>query len=1105
MKSKLLPLSLFTLILGITSIILATGLTSGPDRLEQQGDSALKIAAEYLNKIRSNQITHKVDPADAIKAQQVAEAMALKSGSSLNLNWESMGPDNAPGVVRAMLFDSKASDESLILAGATGGIWNTKNLGATWTKLNKAGQNLKVTCMTQDAEGNIYAGTGDGFCTNDVQYTQNNIYYGGIVGEGIFKSSDSDNFSVLPETIPSITGDNDTVDFAYVYDLAFDNANNRLYSATNTGLWFSDNKGDNWSKVMRYESDSTIYGVTVYTNTTLYVDSLYFDEITQQWEYNELLDTDIEIKAFDTVVEEKFEGEKVFGNEQCTAVEVGTSGLVMATFNNKVYVSDGGNNPLFTNVSGNPYNLDMLNMHINYNTTNLTLIDTNDQTYNRGPSSFIDTTKVPVPGQDSAVWIHVSEPNSPYSQVTNLGNESLQGRTQIAISPSDDNIYYAVCSGTLGYMQNTYLSSDRGETWEIIFPGGSNSTLKPYNGSSCFNMALTVFPNNPNKILLGGDDLWLGEQLGAGEFYSWGAGPISTSAFPSFSNYLPRGHHNYVFFPNSNTKFAVATSQGIAFGTFSGQGVSFQQIVRGLSNTQVYTLGISGNRKSYLAGVQSKGVQYVTGTGNTPQTGNNIYGASGGSCQMSIINPRAFMLSDLDGNMNRTSDEGLSFSLNFAPPTTNSVITPFVKWENFNDENSKVLTKFYADKTYYQGDVILCHSTNKGVEGGKGYPFTAILEQDSLVAGDSIYVKDIVQSKFFIATHNAVYMTRDIVKFDSTVTYATTLPGRKNIWKVLQTVGNLSKPSCLGISDCGNYLFVGTENGHIYRVANIQDSYDKVSGDIQSPFCVLAVSEIMPEEITDRYVTSISVDPKNPEHIIVTLGNYGNDSYIYQSMNSLDATDSIKFSDITGNLPKTPIYSSIIEMHNSGTAIIGTELGVYSTQGLLDENTEWAIDAAGIGKAMVVRMQQQRVYKAGFVLDGPDPASPAIVYPGVNNYGDIYCATFGRGVFRDETYHMPVGIPESYTPAKDNNTIEVNIYPNPVYSNANLSFVLKKNGSVAISVNDISGRVVKQFELKNQSKGENTFSFNCDDLVSGVYLLNVKAGNNIQNAKFIVK
>ncbi|MCF8364906.1 MAG: T9SS type A sorting domain-containing protein [Bacteroidales bacterium] len=1088
MKSKLLPLSLFTLILGITSIILATGLSSGSDQKNQEDDSAIKVAAEYLNKIRRNQVTLRVDPADEINARQTAEASALKSGNSLNLSWESMGPDNAPGVVRSMVYDNQASTESLILAGATGGIWRTNNLGATWTKLNQAGQNLKVSCMVQDADGNIYAGTGDGFCTNDIQYTQNNIYYSGIVGEGIFKSSDQNNFVQLPATAPNITQENDTVDFAYVYDLAMDNTNNRLYSATNTGLWYSDDKGDSWSKVLRYESDSITYGVTLHIDSTLYVDSLYFDETTQQWEYNQVLEKVIDTSMFETVEESRINDEKEFGIVECSAVEVGTSGVVMATFNNKVYVSSGGNNPVFKNVSSNPSNDDFFNRDIKYYTTNLTLIDTNNQVFNRGQIQFNDTLD----------YSKVAEPNSPYSIAT-------QGRTQIAIAPSDDNVYYAVCSGALGYMDNMYLSTDRGETWEIIFPGGSNSSLLPFNGSSCFNMTLTVFPDNPYKVLLGGDDLWLGEQLGAGEFYNWGAGPISSSAFPGFFNYLPRGHHSYVFSPNSNSKFAVATSQGIAFGTFTSQGVSFQQIVRGLSNTQVYTLGISGDRKAFLAGVQSSGVQYISGLGNTPQTGENVYGVSGGSCQMSIINPSAFMLSDLDGSMNRTGDKGISFSLNFTPPTTNLVITPFAKWESFNDDKSKMLVKFIADKNYYQGDVLLCHSANKGIEGGKGYPFTSILEQDSIVAGDSIYVKDIVQSKFFIATHNAVYMTRDIVKFDSTVTYAPTYDGRKNIFKVLQTVGNFSKPSCLGLSSCGNYLFVGTENGRIYRIANIQDSFDKESTDVDSPFCVLSVNEIIPAEMSNRYLTSISVDPQNPEHILVTLGNYGNESYVFQSMNALDAVDAITFTDLTGSLPKMPVYSSIIEMNNSEIGLIGTELGIYSTQGLLSGTPEWTIDASGIGKAMVVRMQQQTVYKAGFVLEAPDPTSPAIVYPAVNNYGDIYCATFGRGVFRDATYHLPVGIPETYSPGSPDNLIAVDVYPNPVVNTANISYTLATNESVTINVNDISGKLVKQFDLNMQSEGKHDFSFDCNELISGVYIISVRAGSSYQNAKFVVK
>ncbi len=1119
MKSKLLPLSLFTLILGLTSIILAAGFSGIPEWPSQKGDSSA-VSTDYFNKIRMNQITGRIDAADAVKARQQSEALALKSGNSLNLNWETMGPDNAPGVVRAMVYDNQAeSNTSLILAGVTGGIWRTNNLGATWTKLNAATQNLKVSCMAQADDGTIYAGTGDGFCLDDVQYSQDNIYYGGIVGEGIFKSTDQDNFLQLEATKPIVTGQNDTVDFAYIFDIAIDNTNDRVYAATNTGLFYSDNKGDAWNKVTRHESDSTTYGVTMHIDTTLMVDSLYFDETSQQWEYNQVLETLIDTTLFETVVEGKIEGEKVFGFEKCDAVEVGTSGVVMATFKNKVYVSDGGVNPLFTNVSGNPYNIDMLNMHINYYTTNLTLIDTNNQTYNRSPLTYIDTTSV-LYAQQTYFWTQVSNPVSPYSQVTNIGNESPQGRTQVAIAPSDDNVFYAVSSTAGGYMENMYLSNDRGQTWEIIFPGGATSSLKPFDGTSCYNMVLTVFPDNPYKVLLGGDDLWIGKQLTPGDNYSWGAGPFSQGFVPQAFNYLPSSHHNYVFQPGSSSKFAVAANIGIAFATLAGNNaISFQQIVRGLSNTQVYTLGISGQKNKFIVGVESNGLQYVSGEGNTPETGTDIsfggWSSTGGACKMSVINPAAFMLSDNSGFMNRTSDFGLSWSTNFTAPQTSLNISTFKSWENFNDHNSKTTVKFIADTTYYYGDRLLCHSANKGFESGKGYPFTTVLEQDSLVSGDSIYVKDIVQSKFFIATHDAVYMTRSIVKFSDTITWASILAGRKNLWKILKTNSNYSKPSCLGLSADANYLFVGTENGRIYRIANIQDTYDKSSGDIDSPFCVLAIDEIIPDTTTHidgRYITSISVDPQNPAHLLITLGNYGNESYVFRSMNALaENAEDIVFTDITGDpeaggLPRMPIYSSIIEMHNSNVAAVGTEYGVFSTQNLTSENPEWVIDDAGIGKAMVVRMEQQTTYKGGVIIHGPDATTPPLVYPSVNNYGDIYCATFGRGVFRDESFHQAVGVPEIYTEGHQHqNTISVEIYPNPVQGLANVSFDLKNDAAVTIKVNDIAGKVVKNIKLNTQAKGNNNYKVDCSDLKSGLYILNLQVGNTSQSTKFIVK
>lgn len=1091
MKSKLLPLSLFTLILGLASIILAGGFTHEPAVPQSDTTLATKNAADYLNKIRQNQVTLQVNPNDELQARATADAlMALKAGNAVNLNWQSMGPDNAPGVVRALLFDNKASNNSLILASVTGGIWRTTNQGATWTKLNQANQNLKVTAMVQDKDGNIFAGTGDAFCTDNVQYVQDNLYYSGIVGTGVYKSTDQNNFTLLPATQPQITQANDTVDWAYVFDMEYDAANDRVYTATNTGLYFTNDKGNTWQKVTRYETDSITFGVNLTVDTTKMVNSWYIDGVTGQLVIEGLQQTMVDTLLYDKNEIARINNENMFGKVKCDAVDIGPSGNIIASFNNIVYVSDGGADPVFRNVSSNPMNFDMFARQDKNYTTNLIVIDTNNQIYNRGALNYNIVTP----------WDNLKVPESPYSTATN-------GRSQVAIAPTDENVMYVTSTVSNGYMQNFYLSTDKGQTWKVIFPGGSSSSLRPFEGTACYNNVITVFPNDPYRVLLGGDNLWEGKQTPFGGFYDWGAGAISSGASPGSINYLPYYHHNYVFFPNSNTKFAIATNQGIAFGNFSSAGVEYTQVIRGLSTAEVYTLGISGRKHTYLAGINNNGVQYVSGNGNTPETGERVYGSlgsSGGSVEVSLIFPSAFMVSDNNGSMNRTSDKGESFALNFAPPTTNLFITPFELWESFEDYGSKFYTKFIADKTYYQGETIVVRSVNKGFEGDKGYPFYATLEQDSLVAGDSIMVQDIVQSKLFIATHSAVFMTNDFIRFDSTITFNPTYDGRKNIWKVLQTTGNFSKPSCLALSSDANHLFVGTENGRIYRVSNLKDAYDKRSGDIDSPFSVLAVAEIIPAEFTERYITSISVDQQNPQHIVITLGNYGNQSYVYQSTNALASNGSMTFTDITGNLPKAPVYSSVIEMKNSSIGIIGTEYGIYATENLTSGTPEWTFASDGIGKAMVVKLDQQTTYTDQFVLYNPIPDIPPTIYPGVDNYGDIYCATYGRGVFRDDTYHY-VGIEDDQFTGANKANGTLSIFPNPVVNQTNISYQLSRPGSVAVQVFDITGKVVQQIALANQTKGNNTFSIDCSQLISGVYMVTVRAEDQTFSSKFIVK
>ncbi len=141
---------------------------------------------------------------------------------------------------------------------------------------------------------------------------------------------------------------------------------------------------------------------------------------------------------------------------------------------------------------------------------------------------------------------------------------------------------------------------------------------------------------------------------------------------------------------------------------------------------------------------------------------------------------------------------------------------------------------------------------------------------------------------------------------------------------------------------------------------------------------------------------------------LVTLGNYGNTDYVYYSTNALG--DAPVFSSVQGSgetgLPAMPVYSSVLEMQaNTDIAIIGTEEGIWMSD---DVSTgEWYQASTGMGKVPVMDLKQQTNYKGSFTITTYDPVTnePSYeIFTEIKNYGMIYAATHGRGIFRVEKY-----------------------------------------------------------------------------------------------------
>ncbi|MBX7206257.1 MAG: T9SS type A sorting domain-containing protein [Bacteroidia bacterium] len=86
----------------------------------------------------------------------------------------------------------------------------------------------------------------------------------------------------------------------------------------------------------------------------------------------------------------------------------------------------------------------------------------------------------------------------------------------------------------------------------------------------------------------------------------------------------------------------------------------------------------------------------------------------------------------------------------------------------------------------------------------------------------------------------------------------------------------------------------------------------------------------------------------------------------------------------------------------------------------------------------------------------------------------------------------------------DQNISSIMMYPNPAQSNLNLQLGLNQTSAVAVSIFDLTGRVVKTIPVLEMNAGNNQLNVNVNDLTNGVYLVQVATGNSSNILKLII-
>ena len=643
------------------------------------------------------------------------------------------------------------------------------------------------------------------------------------------------------------------------------------------------------------------------------------------------------------------------------------------------------------------------------------------------------------------------------------------GRVEFAIAPSDANIMYAsVTKKSDGNLMNVYASFDKGMTWTIILPG--NISFDPYEGQGCYASTLMVVPTNPYNILLGGQNMWLGQKYPSPGYYSWEQVSFGESILIN-PLYIPLSHHCYSFRQNDAQTLLVGTDGGVTV-VFLKNTQGFETSNKNYKTSQFYSIGFTYAKNIVIGGVQGMGTQLIDGTLNTPEAARQVWAenSTGGDAAISLISPNIIIYSMNGGLLRCSDDRGATYSLKF-PGTgiTNTVnyILPLVLWESFNFTNSRDSVTYYAREAAVEpGQSVLVYSPNGKVPFYHSVPV-------AVPKGDSIRIQDIIQSRVFSSftkTGPGLYMTKDVLQFT-----------KDPVWYQIAKIPD--GVTCIAVSKDMNYLFAGTKTGKIYRVSNLALAYNYATADINSPTTIVAY-ELVKTFPDNRAVTSISFSPEDNTLAVFTLGNYGFDDYVYMTSNALDSVPT--FVNVQGNLPKIPVYSSLVEMHDKNNVIIGTDNGIFSTDNI--SSGVWSADNAGLGTVPVFMLKQQTTFQSSvYINDG----GKIFNYPGVQNYGAIYAASYGRGLFLDTTYYNPMGIDPGTVHYQTSN--KISIFPNPVNNEATVSYTLRATGDVSFIMYDISGRTLKITNQNNVTLGEHQLKIDMVGLPAGTYVIQMKS------------
>lgn len=251
-------------------------------------------------------------------------------------------------------------------------------------------------------------------------------------------------------------------------------------------------------------------------------------------------------------------------------------------------------------------------------------------------------------------------------------------------------------------------------------------------------------------------------------------------------------------------------------------------------------------------------------------------------------------------------------------------------------------------------------------------------------------------------------------------------------------------------------VYAGTDDGRVWVTKDSCTSWTDITSGLPK-----------------RWVTRVAVDPKDENTVYATFSGLkwkDPQPHIYKS------TDMGRtWQNISSNLPDAPIDAIAIDLKNSSTIYIGTDVGAFVS---FNGGGSWEIIASGLPVVPVNDMK---------------------IHPATN---ELIIGTYGRSMYKvdldhislqgDENHQRPV----SFSLAQN--------YPNPFNPETRIEFTLPSSGNVSLTIYDSNGEKVRELINGYRPQGRHSVDFNAQGLSSGVYIYSLRFGSSVTARKMAV-